>query len=266
MTRGYHTWYDPRANLCLTPTEKARQQALSYGLAPTQVMVAGQPVALKFTAKPERDKRELRRKLGLDLNRPTILLVGGGEGVGPIFDIAQHISQQTHQAQLVIVAGRNQSLKKKLDAAKWKIPVKVFGFVDNMPELMRAADVFVTKAGPGCIAEAFVAKLPLILFDYIPGQEETNVDYVVNHNAGAYVTDPQKIATLLSEWLTPGNPQLNQMTQNASRLAHPDAALTIARQIYQHTSISQGMTDGKQEYTPAPGFFQKYRNQLRPRL
>jgi len=237
MAKGYHTWYDTRTTLCLTPTEAVRQQAMDCGLEPTQVVVAGQPVALKFARKFQNNKRELREKLGLDLDRPVILLVGGGEGFGPILEIAQQIAQKAHQAQLVVVAGRNQSLKKKLAAASWPIPTNVFGFVDNMPELMGAADVFVTKAGPGCIAEAFVAKLPLILFDYIPGQEEANVDYVVNHNAGAYVTDPPKIATLLAEWLTPNNPKLAKMTQNAACLAHPEAALTIARHVYQQAAL-----------------------------
>jgi len=233
MARGYHTWYDPRTTLCLTPTETARQQALAYGLNPTQVIVTGQPVALKFAAQPQIDKQELRNKLGLDLNRPTILLVGGGEGFGPIFNIARNISQKVTQAQLVIVAGRNRSLQDNLEKVTWEIPTKIFGFVDNMPELMGAADVFVTKAGPGCIAEAFVAQLPVILFDYIPGQEAANVEYVIKHNAGAYVTDPEKIATLLSEWLIPDNPKLAEMTRNAARLAYPEAALTIGRYVWQ---------------------------------
>ncbi len=274
MAKGYHTWYDPRATLCLTPTEATRQQALAYGLDPTQVVVAGQPVALRFAAKPTRNKCELRGKLGLDLNRPTILLVGGGEGIGPIFEIAQHIAQKACQAQLVVVTGRNQSLKKKLAAVNWKIPTQVHGFVDNMPELMSAADVLVSKAGPGCIAEAFVAQLPLILFDFIPGQENANVDYVVNHNAGVYVTDPEKIATLLSEWLTPNNLKLATMTQNAARLAHPEAAATIARHIYRQTAIYKNTT--LWGYPPDPatqrirGFVRQkswqVRNQLRARL
>jgi 1,2-diacylglycerol 3-beta-galactosyltransferase len=137
----------------------------------------------------------------------------------------------------MIVTGRNKSLKQNLEAVPWEIPTKIFGFVDNMPNLMGAADVFITKAGPGSISEAFVAKLPLILFDYIHGQEEGNVEYVVKHNAGAYVTEPKEIATLLSAWLTPNNPQLIEMTQNAARLARPEAALTIAHRIYRQANL-----------------------------
>ncbi len=253
MAKGYHTWYDSRTTLCLTPTEAARQQALVYGLDPTQVVVAGQPVALIFAAKPKNDKQELRRKLGLNLDKSTILLAGGGEGFGPIFNIARNISQNVPPVQLVIVAGRNQSLRENLEEVTWEIPTKIFGFVDNMPELMGAADVFVTKAGPGCIAEAFVAGLPLILFDYIPGQEEANVDYVVKHNAGAYVADPEKIATLLSEWLIPNNSKLARMTQNAASLSHPEAALTISHHIYNQASIYQRTSARNQWPKPRSG-------------
>lgn len=258
MVKGYHTWYDPRTTLCLVPTRLARQQAEGFHFDPGQVEVVGQPVSLKLAAGTEEDKINLRCKLLIAPHRPTILLIGGGEGFGPIFNIARNISQKVSQAQLVIVAGRNQPLKKKLAAVNWKIPTQILGFADNMPELMGAADVLVTKAGPGCIAEAFVAKLPLILFDYIPGQEEANVDYVVNHNAGAYVTDPQKIATLLSEWLSPNNSKLVKMAQNASHLARPDAALTIAHRVYQQASAYQNASAREQWRKPSSGFVRRY--------
>jgi 1,2-diacylglycerol 3-beta-galactosyltransferase len=232
MVVGFHTWYQPQTTLCLVPTEAAKKHALSLGMPPEKIEVVGQPVALKF-AGGVGEKTYLRRKLGLSLDRPIALLVGGGEGYGPVFEIARCIAQNVSQAQLIVIAGRNKSLKKKLDEVNWEIPTKIFGFVNNMPELMGAADVFITKAGPGSISEAFVAKLPLILYDYIPGQEESNVRYVIQHNAGAYVPDPEKIANLLADWLRPENPILEQMAQNSARLAHPEAALTIARRVYE---------------------------------
>lgn len=235
MVCGYHTWYDSQTTLCLVSTEAARQQAINLGIAAEKVEVAGQPVALKF-ATDIGDKTDLRRKLGLDLERPAVLLVGGSEGYGPVFEIARCIAQRVPQAQLVIVAGHNKLLRKKLETVHWEIPTIVSGFVENMPELMGAADVFITKAGPGSISEAFVARLPLILFDYIPGQEDKNVRYVVEHNAGTYVPEPEQIANLLLEWLQPNNPLLAQITQNAAELARPEAALIIARRVYEQAT------------------------------
>lgn len=235
MAGGFHLWYHRQTTLCLVPTELAQKQALNLGIPSEKIEVVGQPVALKF-AKGMGEKAYLRRKLGLNQNRPVVLLVSGGEGYGRVFEIARCIAHRVPQTQLVVVAGRNKSLKQKLEAADWPIPTIVFGFVNNMPELMGAADVFITKAGPGSISEAFVARLPLILFDYIPGQEESNVRYVVEHNAGIYVPNPDQIVDILLDWLRPDNPIPAQMARSAANLAHPEAALTVARRVYEQAT------------------------------
>jgi 1,2-diacylglycerol 3-beta-galactosyltransferase len=102
-----------------------------------------------------------------------------------------------------------------------------------MANLMQAADVFITKAGPGSISEAFVVGLPLILFAYIPGQEDANVEYVLQHNAGVYIPEPEQIANQLSKWLRPESPVLDKLAQNALSLAQPEAALSVARRVYE---------------------------------
>jgi len=223
-------WIDPEVDLCMVPTEPARQKALKFGCPAEKLVVVGQPVALKFMQSLE-SKVVLQRKLGLDLTCKTVLLVGGGEGFGRLFDIARAIAGQVRCAQLLIIAGRNKALKQKLEAVAWEIPTHIYGFVDNMPELMHCADVIVTKAGPGTISEALVARLPLILFDYIPGQETGNVSYIIDHGVGAFVQEPQEIAQLLSTWFEPENLTLPMMAEKTAELAKPEAALTIAQKI-----------------------------------
>jgi 1,2-diacylglycerol 3-beta-galactosyltransferase len=232
LVSGYPTWYHPQTTLCLVSTEAARTQALSLGIPPKKIEVFGQPVALKF-ATGIGEKSCLRSKLGLDPNRPVALLAGGAEGYGHILEIARCIAGRVSSAQLIIVAGRNELLRKKLEAVNWEIPTTIFGFVPNMHELMGAADIFITKAGPNSICEAFIAKLPVVLFDYIPCQEEGNVQYVLSHNAGVYVPNSAMIADLLLDWLQPDNSALTEMTRKASSLAHPEAALAIARRAYE---------------------------------
>jgi 1,2-diacylglycerol 3-beta-galactosyltransferase len=161
------------------------------------------------------------------------LLAGGAEGYGHIVEIARCIAGRVSSAQLIIVAGRNKLLRKKLEAVNWEIPTIIFGFVPNMHELMGAADIFITKAGPNSICEAFIAKLPVVLFGYIPCQEEGNVQYVLSHNAGVYVPNSAMIADLFLDWLQPDNSVLTQMACKASSLAHPEAALAIARRAYE---------------------------------
>jgi 1,2-diacylglycerol 3-beta-galactosyltransferase len=231
MVTVHPSWVCPDVDFCLVPTEAARQQAVRYGMAPERVDVVGQPVSLKF-AKQLGEKRELRRRLNIDLDRPTVLIVGGGDGVGPLYETARAIATRVHNAQLLVVAGRNPTLRRKLESTLWEIPTHVFGFVDNMPELMRASDLLITKAGPGTLAEAFTAGLPVVISSYIPGQEKGNVDYVLENQAGAYATDPVEIAQIVGDWLRVGNNAFQQEVANAAALARPDAVLSIAERLY----------------------------------
>jgi 1,2-diacylglycerol 3-beta-galactosyltransferase len=230
MVTLHPLWIYPRVTCCIVPTEAARDFAIKHGMRPEKVEVCGQPVSLKFSTMPA-NKEKIREKLGLDLHRRAVLVIGGGEGSVRVFDIARAISQTAPQAQLMIVSGRNKALKEKLEAVKWEIPTKIYGFVNNMPELMRAADILVTKAGPGTISEAFIAGLPPIIFGYIPGQEQGNVTYVQQHEAGAYAETPAEIAQLVLSWMDPNNSILQQMAHNAAKLAKPKASLMIATKI-----------------------------------
>lgn len=226
-------WICPEVTHCIVPTEPARQRAIRYGMPAEKLAVYGQPVSLKF-AHLQGNKRTLRQQLGLEVDRSTVLIAGGGEGFGQVYDIVQQLAQTVPQAQLLIVTGRNHALKQKLEAASWTIPIHVYGFVDNMPELMRAADVLITKAGPGTISEAFIAGLPPVISGYIPGQETGNVTYVQEHGAGTYADTPTAIAQIVQAWLNPYNPVQYQMAENAARLARPQASLQIATDLCQY--------------------------------
>jgi len=230
MVTFHPSWICPEVTRCIVPTDQARDRALKFGMPAEKLVVYGQPVSLKFAAS-NRDKATVRRQLGLLTERYTIMVMGGGEGFGKIFKVARHIARQAPQAQLIIVAGRNRALKHKLEAVTWEIPTRIYGFVDNMPDLMRASDVLVTKAGPGTISEAFIAGLPPVLLGYIPGQETGNVAYVQENEAGVYVRRPLDVAQLICDWMTPGNDTLQHMSQNAARLARPQASLQIADEL-----------------------------------
>ncbi|MEJ2748657.1 MAG: glycosyltransferase [Anaerolineae bacterium] len=238
MVTVHPSWVCPDVTGCVVATPPAREQAIALGMPAEKVTVCGQPVALKF-ARLKGEKAALRCKLALDGKRPLILIVGGGEGVGRVYDIARALAQTIPQAQLAIIAGRNKTLKQKLDNVTWEIPTQVYGFVQNMPELMGAADILVTKAGPGTISEAFIAGLPVIISGYIPGQERGNVDYVLENEAGAYAEDPLEIAQLAAAWLEPDNETLAHMQENAAQLARPQASLEIARLLCRQETIPQ---------------------------
>ncbi|GAB4547987.1 MAG: glycosyltransferase [Anaerolineae bacterium] len=231
MVTAHPSWFCPQADYCTVPTEAARQRALRYGMPPERVEVVGQPVSLKF-AHGTQERGHLHNRLGLDPGRPTALIVSGGEGVGPVYEIARAIASHVPEVQLIVVAGRNVALRRKLDATGWEIPTRIYGFATNMPDLMGASDILITKAGPGTLSEAFIAGLPVIIFGFIPGQEAGNVGYVLEHGAGVYAPGPEKIVALIRKWLQAGNDELRDMAANAAALANPEATLVIARRLY----------------------------------
>jgi 1,2-diacylglycerol 3-beta-galactosyltransferase len=231
LVAAHTLWFSPGVDLCVVPSEGARERALRAGVPKEKVLVVGFPVSAGFVA--QRGIRgEVRRKLGLDAVRRTILLVGGGEGMGRLEEMAHRIASSGLDVQLLVVAGRNERLRRRLESAVWQVQTLVYGFVTNMPELMRAADLIVTKAGPSTVIEALTCGLPLILSGFIPGQEESNVQLVVEGGAGLLAETPEKVVACLRDLLRPGNDALDRMAASARCLARPTAALDIARLIF----------------------------------
>jgi 1,2-diacylglycerol 3-beta-galactosyltransferase len=220
-------WYHQKADLCLVPTRAAYRRALACGLEPERVKVVGLPVADRF-CKPEGDAREKRAKLGWQLEGQIVLLIGGGEGMGPVEKNALAIATARLPITLVVICGRNKELKTRLENRIWPMPTYIYGFVREMPDYMRAADILVTKAGPGTISEAFNAGLPMVLYSRLPGQEDGNVAYVTSKGAGVWAPKPDLIVSAIRNWIE--NPEQRLQAAEASRrLAHPDAARQIAR-------------------------------------
>jgi 1,2-diacylglycerol 3-beta-galactosyltransferase len=226
-------WYDKRVDRCLVPTEPALERGLESGLKPEQMRVTGLPVHPHF-AQRLTDKASARKELGWDAELPAILMVGGGEGMGPMYQTAKAINDRKLSCQLVIIAGRNQALKSKLDTAAWNQPTHIYPFVTNMPVLMAAADILVSKAGPATISEACIAGLPAILYDAIPGQETGNVNYLVENRAGLFAPSPDEAAEAVERWLAGGSQGLKRLSENARRLGHPNAVWDIADEVWEY--------------------------------
>ena len=191
---------------------------------PEQMRITGLPVHPRFTEGLP-DKAEARQTLGWDATLPTLLVVGGGEGMGPLYKTARAINSRQLKCQLVIIAGRNKLLKDKLESNHWNQPTHIYGFVNDMPRLMSAADVLVSKAGPSTICEACIAGLPMILYDAIPGQETGNVDYVVANDAGVFAPSPREVADAAQMWLAEGDKGLLKRSENAQPSGTPERRL-----------------------------------------
>jgi len=227
--------YHRRVNLCVVPTEAARERALSNGMRPDQVIVVGLPVAERF-CQPTGDRQALRLRLGWPLDLPVAVLMGGGDGMGPLKSTAQTIAASGLPLAMAIVTGRNANLKARLEAINWPLPTFIYGFVNEMPDFMRAADILVTKAGPGTVCEAINAGLPMILYSRLPGQEDGNVDYVVSEGAGIWAPNPERIVSALWDWIYHPEKR-SQAAANCRRIANPRAAHQIAEILARQVKI-----------------------------
>lgn len=238
LSTCHPTWFHKLVTRCYCPTEEVAKRALRAGLEPSQIKVFGLPVRPSFV-KAVRTKDELRRELGMDEDLRAVLLMGGGEGMGPIEATARALGNALYDennaepiGQILIICGRNKKLADKLNSIDWKIPVKVMGFVTKMEECMGACDCIITKAGPGTIAEAMIRGLPIILNGYIAGQEAGNVPYVVENGFGKFSKSPNEIARIVARWFGPYSDELEAMSQNALRLARADAVFKIVHDLH----------------------------------
>ena len=231
MVTTHALWFDKRADLILVPTETARARAIRYHMDPDKVHVVGLPVEDRY-CQPLGNRQALRDRLGWPVDKPMVLMVGGGEGMGPLAKVAAAVDESGLDLGLAIVAGRNVQLKSSLESRAWENPAFIYGFTRDMPDLMRAADFIVTKAGPGTISEALNAQLPIILYSKLPGQEDGNVTYVVEEGAGVWAPTPQLVVRALTRWISRPHEKA-RVIETCRRLARPSAARLIAREIAQ---------------------------------
>jgi len=227
MISGHGLHYSKDVHHCIVPTEATRLEAIKFGMPAHKISVGGQPVWADFQSRLT-NTAAVRQQLQLDSTLPIVLLMGGGDGMGKMVDVAKALAQSNLPIQLVVVCGRNYAAQAVLKALNSNMPICVLGFVKTIPELMGLAYMLVTKAGPGTICEGFIAGLPIIIYDAVPGQEDANVTYVVENGAGAWAETPHdavvKIANLLA------SPQAYHYAQTAAfGLAKPNAAKDIAK-------------------------------------
>jgi len=231
MVSTHAFWYSPAADLIIVPTDQAKNRGIRLGISPTKMRVIGQPVSPDFAAIPE-SREELRSEHGWTDDTPVVLLVGGGDGMGPVKRVARAINDARLPVVLAVICGRNEDLYNDLCRLRWQIPHHVYGFTTEMPRFMKAADIFVTKAGPGSISEAFISGLPIVMYACLPGQEQGNVDYVLDGKAGVWAPDPETVVSQIRH-LTQDPMSRKAMADASRRLARPNAAREIARVLAQ---------------------------------
>jgi len=212
-------------------TPEIRATLVSRGIDPQRIGVDGIPVDPRFGIAPQ-DRGALREGLGLPRDAEVALVMGGGLGLGPVAATVRALARSAKPVLPVVIVGKNRRLENRVaeEARRDGDDVRVLGFVENVFDWMRAADVFVSKPGGLSTSEALAADLPIVLMRPLPGQEERNLRYLVSRGAALQTTQGDKLVHTVDEVLHDER-VATRLRAAARALAHPDAADRIAARI-----------------------------------
>ncbi len=223
-------WESTDLDYYVTPDILLNRQMQKKGIPEEKVLPYGIPVKEKFSKKTA--KETARKHLGIE-DKTTILMIMGSMGFGNIEKNLKLIDSVEHDFQVLCVCGNNEKAKKAVDETEWTKKVYSFGFVDNVDEMMDAADCIITKPG-GLTTSEFLAKgLPAIILDPIPGQEDRNMEFLVNNGAAMMVTNTFPLDEAVYEMLHyPW--RFDLLSQSVQKLGKPDSTTRLCDFITSH--------------------------------
>lgn len=202
-------WADKRAEYIISPTVEAKDKCLQYGIPNNRIRVLGLPVRSRFHYNNITNLKQSKE----DKKRLNCLIMSGGEGVGNMKKVA-NILLKNFDCNVNIIAGRNKQLKKKLELSLTHIygdRVKVYGFVDNIQELMITSDIAFTRASPNVMLEVASCNVPFIITGALPGQEEGNPYFAEKYNLGIYCNNIKNIYNVVCELKKNNNEKLEEI-------------------------------------------------------
>jgi len=224
-------WLSAPSDHYFVAVEEARAHLESLGVAASKISVSGIPTHPVFAE--HKDRLAMRRKHGWREDLPAVLVSAGGFGAANASRMLESLVAAKLPAQIVAVCGKNPALKSALEkiVARRKagaLPaVKIVGFTTEMDEYMSAADLMIGKPGGLTTSESLIKGLGWVVVNPIPGQEEKNAIYLLEHGAGVWCDNLHTLAFKVRSVLEdPG--RLEVIRQNALRLGRPDAGAIIA--------------------------------------
>lgn len=213
-------WQESRlADKIVSPSEMLLDDFLASGYRREQIVCTGVPIR----PVDNRSKAEARREMGLSEDQKVVLVMGGGIGYGKIPRLLKTIDKAESDFHIITVCGTNKRAKRKASALKLKHPSTVYGFTDQVPLLMDAADCILTKPGGLTSTEAIEHYLPIIIFNEIPGHEERNRDYLIAAGAAVTPADGETMDRFMDRFFA--DPAIGEGIRQVARttLSHPDS-------------------------------------------
>jgi processive 1,2-diacylglycerol beta-glucosyltransferase len=226
-------WMESCVDLYCVAAEETKARLIARGAKTENVIATGIPIAGKFSSKPI--SREVRKAMGLRDDQPVMLVLGGGFGMGPVAEILGELDKVSAPFQTVVVAGRNDDLRRALATCNRKHPTHVLGFASNMHELMAVTDLIITKPGGLTTSEALAMGKPILIVNPIPGQEAANSDFLLERGAAAKVNRVEDLPYRVGQ-LFEAN-KLTQMSRAAKALGRPGAAAAICQEVARRAEL-----------------------------
>ncbi len=224
----HRLWVNQPCDHYFAATDEGAAYLAYWGVPESDITVTGIPIHPVFSQ--EKDCQTCRQRQGLGSDRPVVLQLAGGFGLGPVESLLLGLFSVPRPLEIVVVAGRNEELKARLDhvEAPQRHRVKILGFTEQIDELMAAADVVLSKPGGLTTSEVLARGAVLAIVNPIPGQEYRNADFLLENAAAIKINNiatlSHKITKLLDD-----PARLAQMKINSRRLGRPNAAFEIAR-------------------------------------
>ena len=223
-------WIFRNVDYYIMPSAASKESFIKNGVSETKIRVFGIPVSLRFSKPCNKD--EICKRIGLSSDIPTLLIMGGSQGLGPVEDTVDVLEGIEFFFQLIVVCGTNRRLEVILQkrAARYKKKMVVLGHIKNVDELMEISTIVITKPGGLTTAEALCKDLPMIIVHPIPGQEAKNAQFLLEEGVAVKAEDSEDIAALTKELLF-GGIKLKEMKKQAGILKKPNAAMDIAKLV-----------------------------------
>ncbi len=235
-------WFYENVDMYFLPHEELKEKLVGEGIDPEKIRITGIPTSLDFSK--SHNSKELKKKWNLEESLFTILLMGGGQGVGSLQEIVFSLDSSNLPLQLLVVTGANRRLRKELERIRSKIslPLKIFGYTRQVDELMEISDLLISKPGGLTTAEALVKELPLGIVNSLAGQERRNKQLLLRKKIAFELNSREAIVRLINDLM--GNSfDLESWRKRVRKLAYPRAAEEIAQTVMESLdkSLQQGL-------------------------
>lgn len=228
----HSTWIQNEIDYYVVGHEYVKELLIFDGVKENKVKPFGIPVEKSFLS--NKDKDTVLGELGLSPEKLTVLLMGGSFGAGNIKETLEELLEIDRDFQILVITGRNESLKEKIDkkihTTKHDKTVCVLGFTDKMNDILASVDVLITKPGGLTTTEALLKDVPMIIPYYIPGQEEENLDFLSNCGAALRTTKKYTLSVLLKVLIDDPS-RLEMLKKNIKSIRKFNSALNISNLV-----------------------------------